>query len=92
MYTKLFMVVIIPYWVPSLQQWTLSEIILNYWFYTEMFRDRYTFKLAVHQRALLRPTILWSKNKVIFIVAGPCAKNMQILKEIHGWADLEFTL
>ena len=33
------------------------------------------------------------ENKAIFIVTGPCTKNnIQSLKEIHVWADLEFPL
>ena len=28
-------------------------------------------------------------EKVIFIVASSCADNLQSLKEIHAWADLD---
>ena len=48
---------------------------------------------GVHQAALLRPTLLSSRKQVyFFIVAGTCADNMQSLKEIHAWADLELPL
>ena len=46
----------------------------------------------VHQGALLRPTLLCSKKKSIFIAAGTCANNVRSLKESNAWADLELFL
>ena len=70
---------------PSLQQWTLSEIMLI------GFKTGIPLSRVYIRERSWDPQFFDLKNNVMFIVAGHCAHNVQRLKEIHAWAYLELS-
>ena len=65
---------------------------LNCWFYMVGF-DTGTHLWRMYIRELSwDPHFFVLENKSIFLVAETCANNVQSLKEIHAWVDLELPL